>query len=138
MFDTIRQSTRVEKPDFVQLVSQLRPGTVAGCKWCKKTIFFNGSFWNHIDEDVHPCEWPHVQHDLTVVGSVDVEVGRTFWHRHPVLEKASVRKCAACGGEAADEIVDYGWPYGRVWRHGLETGDCPLKVATPAPRTKTL
>jgi len=126
MFDTISQSVRVEKPDFVQLVGQLPAGTTAGCKWCHKTIFFNGSFWNHIDGDQHKCERGHSggPHDVEVIGHKEVEVSKTFFTGKPVMGKAPVHRCTACKKEnVAKASSGYWFP---------DLGyDCPAKVATP-------
>lgn len=125
MFDTISQSVRVEKPDFVQLVGQLPAGTTAGCKWCRKTIFFNGSFWNHIDGDQHKCERSYGSpHDVEEVGEEEVRVGVSFWTGKPTMVKAPVYRCSACMAQKVARNFSGNWFPDLGY-------DCAAKVATP-------
>lgn len=119
-------SVNVQKPDFVQLVGSLKPGQVAGCKWCRKTIFWNGSFWNHVDGDEHKCElgYSGSPHDLEVVGKESIEVGKTFWKQRPIMAEVQVRRCTACGEQKPDH------PFGGYLFPSLGY-ECPAKVATP-------
>lgn len=119
-------SVNVPKPDFVQLVAQLPAGTVAGCKWCKKTIFWNGSFWNHVDGDRHKCErgYSGGPHDVVKVGAQSIEVDKTWFRGRPIMLEVPVHRCTACGEEKPAKLFD-GYLF-----HDLAY-DCPAKVATP-------
>ena len=132
MFDTISRSVSVQKPDFVQLVSQLPVGTVAGCKWCFKTIFWNGSFWNHVDRDRHKCDRGFMggPHNIEKVGHQEIEVGRTFFKNRPIMRTAPIHRCTDCGQQ---KVASFSGGY---WFEDLDY-DCPVKVATPAKPSTT-
>lgn len=123
-------SATVEKPDFVQLLGNLPLDRVAGCRWCKKTIFWNGSFWNHVEKDTHECPgYNGTRHDKEVVGHEEVEVGRTMFRNRPIRRRLPVHRCAACGEKALARADEWGVSDNLGYR-------CPAKVATPQqPRT---
>lgn len=122
-------SVHVEKPDFLTMVAQAPVGSINGCKWCKRTIFWNGANWNHKD-DKHSCALPH---DMEWTEKrVRIEVDHDFWGR-PVYKDGPVAKCRHCNVEC-----DARWlQVLKEWWMPVLLGKCPEKVATPASTPTT-
>ncbi len=120
MFDTISQSVNVPKRDLLSIVATVRPGSLNGCKWCKKTILWNGGTWVHVND--RPACAGIACRGVWVKGkTAPVEVEGLF--------KKSTRQAPVCRCKRCD-LQKPAWRIMGKWMMSLRS-ECPAAVATP-------
>lgn len=122
MFDNISQSVNVPKRDLLSVVANLPPGSLNGCKWCEKTILWNGGTWVHVNDrpqcDYIPCA------SAWVKGKTEpVEIHGFFGS---TTRQAPVSKCSRCDEERAA----FWGSYTKAWR-SMGSSECKAAIATP-------
>jgi hypothetical protein len=116
------QTVNVPKPDLLSVMAE-KGVPVNGCKFCRRTIFWNGAFWNHADGKAECEDGPHDLSETSWAERVEEEDAWDhswphWWGKH-YRQKVIHRdwKCMACGETSS------------IWDF---YSDCKAKVATPA------
>lgn len=123
MFDTTVHSVNVPKRDLLSIVANVPPGSLNGCKWCGKTILWNGGTWVHVN-DRPACSYIACKMEWAEGKTEPIEVIGLFRTR---TEQSPVGRCSRCLREDAAYHSSY---RGGGWMLSGRS-ECPAAVATP-------
>jgi len=126
MFDNYNQTMNVTKKDLLSIVAEVKPGSLNGCQFCRKTILWNGGTWVHVN-DKPQCEDIKCKPEWTK-DTEEVLVGYTgFFAQLPKMEPAPVVECSRCH-QIKTAYKFYGKWHSTMGSYGTE---CKAAVATP-------
>lgn len=128
MFDNFNsQTVNVPKRDLLSIVANAAPGSINGCKWCLKTILFNGGTWVHAN-DKNACEGIKCDPEWTKDTEPVEEIVGTFFPRKAKLD-APVAQCKRCGERRKAFLYGTGRWGTTLGSYGSDS--CKVAVATP-------
>lgn len=122
MFDRYTTNT-APKPDLLSIVASVKPGDLNGCRFCGKTILWNGGTWVHAN-DQRKCAHIRCKGGWVEGKTAPVEVPGFF---RALTKQAPVCRCERCGYEGPAYLI-----CGK-WMDSLSF-ECPAAVATPITR----
>jgi len=124
MFDTHNQTINVPKKDLLSIVAEVKPGSLNGCQFCRKTILWNGGTWAHVNDEPQ-CEGIKCKPEWTK-DTEEVLVGYTgFFTQRPKMEPAPIVECSRCHDRRPADKSE------GEWQSFMGYSDCKGAVATP-------
>ena len=127
MFDIHGQTVNVPKKDLLSIVAEVKPGSLNGCQFCRKTILWNGGTWVHVN-DKPECEGVKCKPEWTK-DTEEILTGYTgLFFSKPVMEQAPIAECSICHKRETSWKTETGWKCSMGTYYSL---DCKNPVATP-------